>query len=71
VVTIPYIAGLSEAIRREGEKVGIKTVFAANGTSKKRLTHVKPKGDKQEKDLVYRILCECGAKYVGETGRPM
>jgi hypothetical protein len=71
VVTIPYIAGLSEAIRREGDKVGIKTVFAANDTLKKRLTHVKPKGDKQEKDLVHRIPCECGAKYVGETGWPL
>jgi hypothetical protein len=58
VGTIPYIAGLSEAIRREVDKVGIKTVFAANDTLKKRLTHVKPKGDKQEKDLVYRIPCE-------------
>jgi hypothetical protein len=52
VVTITYIAGLSEAIRREGEKVGIKTVFAANDTLKKRLTHIKPKGDKKEKDLL-------------------
>jgi hypothetical protein len=46
-------------------------MFAENDTLKKRLTHVKPKGDKQEKDLVYRIPCECGAKYVGETGRPL
>jgi hypothetical protein len=27
VVAIPYIAGLYEAIRREGEKVGLKTLF--------------------------------------------
>jgi hypothetical protein len=71
VLTIPYIAGLPEAIRRKGGNVGIKTVFAANDTLKKRLTHVKPKGEKQEKDLVYRILCDCGVKYVGETGRPL
>jgi hypothetical protein len=68
VVAIPYIAGLSEAIRREGEKVGLKTVFTANDTLKKRLTHLKPKGSEKDKDLVYTIPCECGAKYVGETG---
>jgi hypothetical protein len=49
VVTVPYIAGLSEAIRREGEKVGTKTVFAANDTLKKRLTHFKPKGENKRK----------------------
>jgi hypothetical protein len=27
IFTIPYIAGLSEAIRREGKKVGIKTIL--------------------------------------------
>jgi hypothetical protein len=52
VVTIPYIAGLSEAIRSEGDNEGIKTVFAANDTLKRRLTHVKPKGDKPGKDSI-------------------
>jgi hypothetical protein len=33
VVAIPCIAGLSEAIRREGEKVGLKTVFTMNTDS--------------------------------------
>jgi hypothetical protein len=46
-------------------------VFASNDILKKRLTHVKPKGDRQEKDLIYRIPCECGAKYMGKTGRPL
>jgi len=71
MVAIPYIAGLSEAIRREGEKVGIRTVFTASDTLKKRLTHVKPKGKIKDKEVIYRIPCECGTKYVGETGRPL
>ena len=71
MVAIPYIAGLSEAIRREGEKVGLKTVFAANDTLKKRLTHVKPKGENKYKNLVLKIPCNCGANYVGETGRQL
>jgi hypothetical protein len=71
LVVIPYVAGLSEAIRRVGNTVGIKTVFSSGDTFKKRLTHVKPKGKGKEKDLIYKIPCECGAKYIGETGRPL
>jgi hypothetical protein len=73
VVVIPYVAGLSEAIRRAGDEVGVKTVFSANDTLKKRLTHVKPKSNTSEKELIYRIPCECGSKskYIGETGRPL
>jgi hypothetical protein len=70
LVVIPYVAGLSEAIRRVGDTVGIKTVFSSGDTLKKRLTHVKPKGKGKEKDLIYKIPCKCGAKYIGETGRP-
>jgi hypothetical protein len=71
VVAVPYIAGLSEAIRREGEKVSSKVVLTANDTLKRRLTHLKPKGSEKDKDLVYKVPCECGAKYVGETGRSL
>jgi hypothetical protein len=48
VVVIPYVAGLSEAIRRAGDEVGVRTVFSANDTLKKGLTHVKPKSDTRE-----------------------
>jgi hypothetical protein len=51
--------------------VGIKTVFSSGDTLKKRLTHVKPKGKGKEKDLIYKSPCECGANYIGETGRPL
>jgi hypothetical protein len=40
-------------------------------TLKKRLTHVKPKRNTREKEVIYRIPCECGAKYIDETGRPL
>jgi hypothetical protein len=71
VVVIPYVTGLSEAIRKAGDEVGVKTVFSANDTLKKRLTHVKPKSNTRKKELIYRIPYECGAKYIGETGRPL
>jgi hypothetical protein len=71
LVVIPYVAGLSGAIRKVGDTVGIKTVFSSGDTLKKRLTHVRPKGKGKEKDLIYKIPCECEAKYIGETGRPL
>jgi hypothetical protein len=71
VVVIPYVAGLSEAIRRAGDEVSVKTVFSANDKLKKRLTLLKPNSNTSEKELIYRIPCECEAKYIGETGRPL
>jgi hypothetical protein len=51
--------------------VVIKTVFSSGDTLRKRLIHVKPKRKDKEKGLVYKIPCECCAKYIGETGRPL
>jgi hypothetical protein len=64
VIVILYVAGLSEAIRRAGDEVGIKTVFSASDTLKKRLTHVKSKQNGLEKEVIYKIPCECGANYL-------
>jgi hypothetical protein len=52
LVVISYVAGLSEAIQRVGDTVGIKTVFSSGDTLKKRLTYVKPNGKGNEKDLI-------------------
>jgi hypothetical protein len=54
LVVIPYVAGISGAIRRVGDTVGIKTVFSSLDSLKKRLSHVKPKG-KGKEDLIYKI----------------
>jgi hypothetical protein len=61
------VAGLSEAIQRVGNTVGIKTVPLVIPI----LTHVKPKGKGKKKDLIYKIPCECGTKYIRKTGRPL
>jgi hypothetical protein len=71
VVVIPNVAGLSKAKRRAGDEVGIKTGFLFSDTLKKRLTHVKPKQNILEKEVIYKIPCECGANYIGKTGRPL
>jgi hypothetical protein len=63
LVVIPNVIGLSEAIRKVGDTVAIKTVFSSRDTLKKRLTHVKPKEKCKEKDLIYKIRSKCSAKY--------
>jgi hypothetical protein len=68
VMVIPYEKGLSESIRRAGNEVGIKTIFSAKDTIKKRLTKVKPKQN-NNKEVIYKIPCQHGAEYIGETGR--
>jgi hypothetical protein len=68
VVVIPYVAGLSEAIRRAGTSIG--KIFSLP-VIKKRFTHFKPKQNRLEKEVIYKIPCECGANYIGETGLPL
>jgi hypothetical protein len=65
------MAGLSEAIRRVGNTVEIKWVFSSGDTLKKRFGHMKPKGKGKDNDIIYKLPCECGAKYIGETGKPL
>jgi hypothetical protein len=39
-------------------------VFSAIDTLKKRLSHVKPKQHGLEKEVIYKIPCECGANWL-------
>ena len=67
---IPYIAGVSEDIRRACRKYNIKVVFKSGRTPRSMLTKVKDAlpPEKQSK-VVYRIPCSCGKTYIGETVR--
>jgi hypothetical protein len=47
-MVIPYVKGFSESIRHAGNEVGIKTIFSAKDTIKKRLTKVKSKQNKNK-----------------------
>ena len=69
-LTIPYVKGISEKIRRIASSFGIKTAFKSSNTLKSMLTKTKPKqGD--DKECIYQVLCECGESYIGETKRPL
>ena len=67
LVMIPYVAGMSEDIRRVCREFNI-IVVKSGGTLRSMLTKVKdrlPLG-KQSK-VVYRIPCSCGQVYIGKT----
>ena len=69
---IPYVKGLSEKIRRIGNRYKVRTTFKTKDTVRGKLTKVKPDNENQRtKDCVYEIPCECGRTYIGETKRPL
>ena len=70
LVVIPYVAGMSEDIRRVCRKFNIRVVFKSGLTLHSMLTKVKdtlPPG--KQSNVVYRIPCSCGQVYIGETKR--
>ena len=69
---LPYIKGVSETLCRSLQQQGIRTVFKSDTTLRSRLVRPKDPADPSKQDgVVYKIPCECGKVYIGETGRPM
>ena len=69
---LPYVQGVSEPLRRCLEQQGIRTVFKSETTLRTHLVRPKDSVDPAKQDgVVYRIPCECGKVYIGETGRSM
>ncbi|XP_066026269.1 uncharacterized protein [Pocillopora verrucosa] len=67
-----YVKGLSEQLRRCLQQQGVRTVFKSETTLRSPLARPKDAVDPAKQDgVVYRIPCECGKVYIGETGRPM
>ena len=71
LVTLPYVQGLSEPIRRMLEEADIRVRFKPNTTLRKIL--VKPKDPvpvERRTGIVYQIPCsDCSQTYVGQSGR--
>ena len=69
---LPYVKGLSEQLRRCPQQLGVRAVFKSETTLRSQLVRPKDVVDPAKQDgVVYRIPCECGKVYIGETGRPM
>lgn len=71
-IHIPYIKGISEKFRRIGNQYMVKTIFKTRNTLRSSLVKTKPDQDSNlTAQCVHSIPCECGRKYIGETGRPL
>ena len=67
---LPYVKGLSEALRRCLQQQGIRTVFRSDTTLRSHLVRPKDTVDPAKQDgVVYKIPCECGKVYIEQTGR--
>ena len=72
-ITIPYISGVSERIRRVCANYRIRVFFRSNRTLRSLLTKVRPCAHPvKSTGLIYRIPClDCDSSYIGETGRTL
>ena len=72
-VTLPYISGLSESIRRVLAPLAIQVTFRPYRTLRQELVHPKdPVPANRRKGVVYSIPCaECPRTYIGQTGRSL
>ncbi|XP_068708218.1 uncharacterized protein [Montipora foliosa] len=69
---LPYVKGLSQQLRRCQQQQRIRAVFKSETTLRSHLVRPKDAVEPTKQDgVVYRIPCECGEVYIGETGRPM
>ena len=67
---LPYVQAVSESLRRCLEQQGIRTVLKSDTTLRSHLVRPKDTVNPAKQDgVVYRIPCECGKVYIGETGR--
>jgi predicted GIY-YIG superfamily endonuclease len=70
---IPYIKGTSERIKRIAAKYGLRTAFHSRTTLRNILCKTNPNNNikLESKNVIYSLPCECGKRYLGETGRPL
>ena len=70
VAFLPYVAGVSERIRKACRDFGIRAVFRSGPTLRNLLTKAKdPLPAEKQSNVVYEVPCTCGKVYIGETKR--
>ncbi|CAH1242631.1 Hypp6913 [Branchiostoma lanceolatum] len=74
-ITIPYVQGVSEKLRRIFQNFNIATNFKPHSTLRQKLVHPKDRPEKGIKaNVIYKLKCEepnCNNMYIGETSRPL
>ncbi|CAN7951170.1 unnamed protein product, partial [Ixodes pacificus] len=71
VVTIPYVKGVAESIRRSFLPLGIRTTFKPHIKLRDLISKPKdPTPPESQSGVVYKVNCQdCDKCYIGETGR--
>jgi hypothetical protein len=70
-VYIPYVKGVSEKLKRIGNRYNMRTIFRTKHTLRSSLRKTRPERDPQQTAVCLQNPCECGRSYIGETGRPL
>ena len=69
-VRLPYVADVSERIRRVCKDFNIRAVFKSGPILRSLFTKVKdPLPMEKQANVVYEALCTCRKVYIGETKR--
>jgi len=72
IAVLPYIKGVSEVLRCCLQQQGVCTFFRSDTTLRSHLVRPKDTLEPTKQDgVVYKIPCESGKVYSGETGRGM
>ena len=70
IAYFPYMAGVSERIRKVCRDFNIRTVFKSGPTLRSLLTKVKdPLPTTKQSNVIHEVPCTCGKVYIGETKR--
>jgi uncharacterized protein (UPF0335 family) len=69
VVTLPYVKGTTEKIARLLRKHKIKTAHKPHKKIKDFINSPKEPIEAKNKCGIYKINCNCGLSYIGQTGR--
>ncbi|XP_063969468.1 uncharacterized protein LOC135157522 [Lytechinus pictus] len=68
-VVLPYLGAASQKIQRILREADIEVRHSSSNKLQSALTTHKDKRNSKDLPGVYRIPCECGKVYIGETGR--
>ena len=72
LLCLPYISGFSEAIERSCNTIGVKVIHQTTRTLRSLLMKVKtPIAHNATKGIIYKIPCQCGEVYIGDTSKTM
>ena len=68
-MSLPYVHGVVEKIGRVLAPRNIRLAHKSRPTHKNLLTKLKDRTPSEDrKGAVYKITCECGESYIGESG---